>query len=160
MRKALITAVIICSSALLVSCNKAPRTMPQEEPSHDAYVTLAEAADFVGPSLTQLGATEQAAYPPVSVTEPPNPASYGMEIPATIEWNGPIEPLTQQIANATNYKLQVLGRRPSIPVLVSISAKNAPMGDILRDAGYQCGKHAQVIVFPARHIIELRYANI
>lgn len=152
--------LIICSSLLLTACHKAPPTIPEEQETHDAYVTLAEAADSVSHSLTQLGATEQAAYPPINVTEPPNPSSYGMEIPSSIDWSGPVEPLVQQIANATNYQLKILGSRPSIPIIVSISAKNTPMGDILRDVGYQCGKHAQIILYPSRRIIELRYANI
>ena len=152
--------LIVLSGILITACHKAPQTTLEEQSTHDAYVSLAEAADSVSHSLTQLGATEQAAYPPISVAEPPNPATYGMEIPASIEWAGPVEPLIRQIAAATNYRFKALGKKPSIPINVSVTAKNLPMGDILRDVGYQCGKRAQVIVFPSQHIIELRYANI
>jgi len=150
-------ALILFSCCLLLSaCAKTPDHFATTE-DHNAYVALAEAAGSVSQSLTQLGATEQAAYPPVSVSEPPNPASYGMAIPTSIDWNGPVEPLVRQIANATNYKLNVLGKPPAIPVIVSISAKDTPMGDILRDVGYQSGKRANIVIFPSTHRIELRY---
>lgn len=127
--------------------------------NHEAYMALAEAAGSVGQSLTRLGGIEQAAMPPQTVTEPPLPSSYGMAIPASIDWNGPIEPLVKQIAEATHYQLRVLGKAPAIPVIVSITAENASMGDILRDIGYQAGRHADVVVFPSTKTVELRYAN-
>lgn len=123
----------------------------------NANVALSEAAGSVSNSLTQLGATEQAANPPESVSNPPNPASYGMSMPTTIDWNGPIQPIVEQIANATHYKLQVLGSKPAIPVIVSVQAKNEPMGDVLRNIGYQGGNRASVVIFPSRQVIELRY---
>ena len=61
--------------------------------------------------------------------------------------------------NAANYKLRVLGKKPPIPVIVSVSAKNAAVGNILRDIGYQSKKRAQIVVFPSKHTIELRYAD-
>lgn len=124
-----------------------------------ANVALAEAAGSVSQSLTQLGATEQAANPPESVNTPPSPASYGMSMPTSIDWNGPVQPIVQQIANATHYQLQVLGKAPAIPIIVSIQAKNEPMGNILRDIGYQSSNRASIIVFPSRQIVELRYEN-
>jgi defect in organelle trafficking protein DotD len=152
-------AIIGCCF-LLGACASNPSTQTNEAAStQDAYAALAEAAGSVSQSLTRLGETEQAAYPPVSVSEPPSPASYGMAIPTSIEWSGPVQPVVLQIANATNYKLQVLGKAPSIPIIVSVSAKNATMGDVLRDIGYQCGNHANIVIFPSTHLIELRYAN-
>jgi len=120
---------------------------------------LSQAATSVSQSLTQLGETEQAAYPPVSVSQPPNPASYGMAMKASIDWDGPIQPLVQKLANIANYKLRVLGNPPAIPVIVSVSTKNESVGNIVRDVGYQAGKRASVIVFPSTQIIELRYAH-
>jgi defect-in-organelle-trafficking protein DotD len=126
---------------------------------HRAYVALAESASSVSQSLTHLAQTEQAAHPPMSVSTPPSPASYGMGMRASINWNGPVKPVVQQLANAANYKLKVLGKEPPIPVIVSVSAKNAAVGNILRDIGYQSKKRAQIVVFPSKHTIELRYAD-
>ena len=157
-----IKQVTILSGCLLLNaCATTPpndyHAQPQD--SH-SYVTLAEAAASVSQSLTNLDETEQAAYPPVSIKEPPHPGTYGMAIPISIDWDGPIEPLVKQIANAANYKLRVLGTTPAIPIIVSISAKDTALGDILRNVGYQAGKQAQVVVFPSTHVIELRYTKL
>ncbi len=36
---------------------------------------------------------------------------------------------------------------------------NQPLGDILRNIGFQCGHKADVVVYPQRRVIELRYAK-
>lgn len=126
---------------------------------HRAYVALAESASSVGQSLAHLAQTEQAANPPASVNMPPNPASYGMGMKASIDWNGPVQPVVQQLANAANYKLRVMGKAPAIPIVVSVSAKNASVGNILRDIGYQSKARAKIIVFPSTNTVELRYAS-
>lgn len=121
--------------------------------------SLAEASYSVSRSIVDLAETEQAARPFACIDPPPNPASYGMAGLTTIDWSGPIEPLLKQIAMASNYRLRVLGNQPAIPVLVTINAKNTMLGDILRDAGYQASKRANVVVFPSSRTIELRYAK-
>jgi defect-in-organelle-trafficking protein DotD len=126
---------------------------------HGAYVAMAESANSVSQSLTHLAQTEQAAHPPRSVSTPPRPASYGMGMKASINWNGPVQPVVSQLANAANYKLRVLGKAPAVPVIVSVSTKNASVGNILRDIGYQSKKRARIVVFPSQHTIELRYAG-
>jgi len=75
-----------------------------------------------------------------------------------IDWAGPIEPLVARLARASGYRLRLLGVRPAVPIMVTITTKNTPMGDVLRNAGYQANERATIIVFPARHTIELRYA--
>ena len=162
-----IKLLLIASGCILLgACSTTPTNYSNENSTDlqaEAYqmaqanVSLAEAAGSVSQSLTDLGATEQSAYPPQSVSSPPSPASYGMGMTTSIDWNGPIQPIVQQIANATHYKLKVQGKAPSIPVIVSVNAKNKPMGDVLRNIGYQAGKKAKVVVFPSSHTIELRY---
>lgn len=122
-----------------------------------ANVALAEAAGSVSQSLAQLGATEQAAQPAQTLSAPPNPASYGMSMLTTMDWNGPIEPIVSRIADATHYQLKVMGKEPAIPRIVNIQAKNEAMGDILQNIGYQAGDSASIVVFPSTHTIELRY---
>jgi len=156
--------VLLLSSFFLAACASSNSSAVSEQEQtydmHDASVALSEAAVNVSQTLDQLSATEQAANPPRSLSTPPNPASYGMGMKASIDWNGPVKPIVQQIANATNYKLQVLGKESSIPLVVSINSKNEAMGNILQNIGYQCGKQATITVFPSRRIIQLRYANI
>jgi defect-in-organelle-trafficking protein DotD len=96
--------------------------------------------------------------PDVAVA-PPNPASYGMAEPVSVDWTGPVESLIKQLATACNYRLRILGYQPAIPVLVTVNAKNEMIADVIRDVGYQCGRRANVVVFPESRVIELRYAK-
>lgn len=121
--------------------------------------SLAEASFAVSKSIVNLAETDQAAHPCLNLEPPPDPASYGMGGTTTIDWSGPIEPLLKQIAAASNYRLRTLGTPPAIPVLVTVNEKNVMLGDVLRNAGFQCGRRASVVVFPTSRVIELRYAK-
>lgn len=130
------------------------------QPENDAaQVKLAEAATSVSHSLEQLAAMEKAAHPSIKLPPPPDPASIGMARLASVDWTGPVEPLVRRIAAVTGYRVRVLGRPLAIPALVSISAKNTPLADILRDAGFQVEKKADIIVYPHSHVIEIRYID-
>lgn len=121
--------------------------------------SLAEASYSVSHSLVSLAETAQAAHPNPHLAAPPSPASYGMGMQTSIDWSGPVEPLLRQIAKASDYRVRVLGTQPAIPVIVTVSATNEILGDVLRDVGYQCGRRASVVVFPGSRVIELRYAK-
>lgn len=134
-------------------------SIPKSPKVDPAETKLAEAADSVSRSLQSLAENQQALYPKPKQYKEPDLADYGMSNLTSMNWSGPIEPLVAQIAKATGYSLRVSGVQPAIPVLVSINAKNVPLGQILRDAGYQCGDKADIVVFPRSKVIELLYAN-
>lgn len=148
----------ICSLCLLLCACAAP-TPPRERGCSDADNSLAEASYSVSRSMVDLAETAQAAHPAPNLTPPPSPASYGMGGTTTVDWSGPVEPLVRQLAKASNYRVRVLGTSPAIPVIVTVNTKNAMLGDILRDVGYQCGERASVVVFPNSRVVELRYAK-
>ncbi len=50
--------------------------------------------------------------------------------------------------------------KPSIPILVTLSERNVPVADILRDAAFQCGQRAELVVLPDSKVIEVRYETI
>ncbi len=133
--------------------------LQQQVRSDPAAVSLAHAATSVSHTLANLAEIEQAASPTPPLHQPPDPASYGMAGLVSIDWTGPVEPLVQRIAQATNYKLRVLGSAPPIPVMVSVTARQESLGTLLRNVGYQCGKRAHVVIFPNTKVIELRYAH-
>ena len=147
--------VLIFITLCLSACAKSPPPVPST--TENASLALAEAANSVNSSLIQLDATEQAANPPLSIATPPSPASYGMAIPASLDWTGPAEQAITEIANAANYKLSILGPEPSMPIIVSVHQHNSTLGDILRNIGLQCGHRAQVVIYPKTKTIELRY---
>ena len=153
---AIIRSILSLSLALaLTGCGTATTNT-----SDDVTITLAEAASSIGQSLTDLRAVEVSASPPVNDKRMPYPTSYDMNAErVSLEWSGPIEPLLQRIATMKDYKFHVIGTHPAIPVLVSITAKNTPLGYILRDINFQAGNKASLWVYPGVRIIELRYGK-
>ena len=150
-------SILILSSLVLFAC-----ATPKPPPGYDLSKTqssLAEASYSVSRSIVDLAETAQAAHPLPALAPPPPPASYGMGGLTSLDWSGPIEPLLKQIAIASNYRLRILGTEPAIPVLVTVYIKNAMLGDVLRDVGYQGGRRAAVVVYPDCRVIELRYAK-
>ncbi len=146
---------IVMVALTLASC---AAHMPRENTMDPAEVKLAEAASDVSHSLVQLAAIEQSANPQAPVNPPPDPSSYGMGSLVSIDWSGPIAPLVARIAKASGYRLEIMGRQPAIPIMVTMVAHNTPIGDVLRDCGFQAGSRADIVVFPSRRIVELRYA--
>jgi defect-in-organelle-trafficking protein DotD len=154
-------ALVLCSCLVMVGCKTShPYQISSPSNVDAAHTKLTEAASSVSHSLHQLAEVEQAAIPIQQHIEPPDPASYGMEGIASIDWDGPIEPLVARIARGTNYQLKVLGQDPPIPVLISIYKKNVTFADLIRDAGLQAGPRATIRVFPSLRVIELRYAAL
>lgn len=120
-------------------------------------IALTEAAVSVSNSLGKLAEIQQAMHPQARLPEPPNAARIGLSDLASVDWTGPVEPLARKVANIAHYRLRVLGRAPAIPIIVSITAKDTPLADILRDIGFQAEQQASLTLYPSSHVIELRY---
>jgi defect-in-organelle-trafficking protein DotD len=133
-------------------------SLPYALNADDAEVKIAESAVSVSNSLINLAEIEKAAHPCFCVIPPPIDAErFGLACPASVDWVGPVEPLLRKIADATCYRLRVIGREPAIPVIVSISSKQTPFADILRNISLQVHKKANVVLYPRSRVIELRY---
>lgn len=150
--KTLVTVVF--SGLLLTAC--ATKQPPMD---NGPAIALAEAAGSIDQSLTNIEATNAAANPPRNISALPNPQTYGMQIPTSIDWNGPIGPLIEKSAQIADYKFRILGTEPAIPILVSIHRRNASVATILQDAGFQASNRANIIVYPSTKTIELRYSS-
>lgn len=123
----------------------------------NAQAQLAEASVDTSHSLQEIASIQLALHPKSKLPEPLNPALIGMAQQTSLDWTGPIEPLLKKIATASHYRLRVLGNAPAIPVMVAINANNVPLADILRNATFQAEKKANITLYPATRIIELRY---
>ncbi len=126
---------------------------------HDAEQKLAEAATSISKSLTELAAIEKSSRPKSKLFSPLDPQMIGMDQATSIDWSGPVEPLVKKLAGIANYRLKILGKAPGIPVLISISAKDTAVADILRDVNFQCASKANIEIYPASKIVELRYTK-
>jgi defect-in-organelle-trafficking protein DotD len=127
--------------------------------NQDIETTLANAAASVTKSLDQLAKIERAVHPKAKL--PPQDQAVQMSMPnlVTVDWTGPIEPIIRRIAMAADYELVILGRRPSIPVLVSLNVHDTPLATILRDIDYQSQQRATIEIYPEKKRIELRYTR-
>lgn len=161
--RTLLTATI--SAFLLLGCSapgaRSASLNPPRPEMDDASVKLAEAASSVSDTLVELARIESTTLKnqPRNLVNPDMP---GMSDLISVDWSGPIEQLLERLANTSGYKLRVLGTRPAIPVLVSITATNVTLGTVLRDLDFQASKKAHLMVYPnadpRKRIIELRYA--
>lgn len=158
---------LVCLGLMLSACGT-PRnrivltyitahSAPVPAVDKNAQQELAEASVSVTKSLQELAAIEMATHPSVKMTAPMNPQMIGMAQQTSINWTGPVEPLLERIADASHYQLKVLGRRPAIPAIVSVMSQEQTLAQVLRDVTYQVAKKANVTVYPANKIIELRY---
>lgn len=133
------------------------KSTPTPMTNRNAEDQIAEAATAVGHSLQQLSALQMAVHPQIKPRKPFNAKAIGMGHLASISWTGPAELLLQRIADATHYRLQVIGKEPALPVIVSLDMKNKPLATILRNTTYQIITKASVSVYPRKRVIELRY---
>ena len=118
---------------------------------------LAEASTSVSQSLQQLSEIDSAVHPNAKIGSPANPKAIGMAKTASINWNGPVEPIVKKIASASGYRVRVLGSTPAVPVMVSVDANNETLASILRNVKYQVVNQAAIVTYPSSRTIELRY---
>jgi defect-in-organelle-trafficking protein DotD len=152
--------VMMCIVAtLLTSCGGTFIKPPVNNPSDDATIKLAEAAVSVSDSMLEMARIEKVIIPPHKDNTLTIPNAYNLQARASVDWSGPIEELTARIAKASHFRLHVLGKRPSIPILISLSVKDKSLVEILRDIDYQSGKKASIHVYSNSQVVELRYAK-
>lgn len=154
-------SVLALSFLILTGCSQKTslEKPPVNAPSADAGIKLAEAANSVSSSLIELARIEKVTKKDKGKNKLVNVNSYNLEAKASVDWSGPVEELVKRLATASFYKLRVLGKAPAIPVLVSVSAHNKTLVNILRNIDYQIGNKADLRVYTARKTIELRYAK-
>ncbi|AUH71653.1 type IVB secretion system lipoprotein DotD [Legionella sainthelensi] len=155
--------MLFIASVLLVGC-KTTGTLfkkpPVNNPSDDATIKLAEAAVSVSDSMHEMARVEKVIIPPHKDNTLTIPNAYNLQARASVDWSGPIEELTARISKSAHYRFRVLGKAPSIPVLISINIKDQSLAEILRDIDYQAGKKADIHVYPNSQVVELRYGKI
>jgi len=154
--------VLITTAILLAGCRSTTFMKPPlNKPSDDATIKLAEAASSVSDSMLEMAKVEKVIYRPKFKDNTLTiPNAYNLQARASVDWSGPVEELTARIAKAAHFRLRVLGKAPSIPILISLNIKDESLAEILRNIDYQTGKKAYLHVYPNSQVVELRYAKI
>ena len=103
-------------------------------------------------------AVEQKQNPDIAIAAIPN-APQELRRTISVDWYGPVEQIARDVANRASYNFQAFGNTPPTPVIVTITARNRPVIDVLRDIGLQVGSQANLKVDASRRIVELYYPS-
>lgn len=143
--------LILCIA--LTGCARERIVAPGSDP---ATVDLAQVALSINRSMQDLAATDQAE--PLRIKKQAiDPNTYGMGRLASVEWNGPAEPLIRRLASLTHYRVKVYGNPTAIPVLVAVNEREQYIGDVLRQVSLQSREYMKLLVYPSAKIIEIHY---
>ena len=125
-----------------------------------AEMRLAEAAERAEAALTAL-AMMRAADSPGPVANVPadrpriSPVPPELRRAVTIDWIGPVETLAEALARRAGYRFIVAGAPSVRPVMVSVTARNLPLIEVLRDTGLQAGNAATLAVDAGKRTVRL-----
>jgi len=150
-------APFYCVFPLILACQVSSPPASDPITTIDPDLQLVSVAESVERSLRTLAEAQEEQMNNAINTAPLVTKEGGMGGRIDIDWTGPIGPLVQRIADMSQYHVKVFGPEPEVPVVISVSGKKRVIADVLKDAGLQAGKRAQVIVFPTSRVIELRY---
>lgn len=146
---------------LLAGCDTPARDFSNSHPQLVAQpdavsAMLADAADRASKSLETLAAVEYSRSPGVAVG-PVGNAPTELRRAITVNWIGPVEPITKTLSERAGYSFQVVGNPPPVPVVVSLDVENTPVIDVLRNIGLQLGMRGDVKVDGPGHAVEIHY---
>lgn len=149
---ALAVSITACSSL-----DKHSNDTPQIVAAPDTVsAMLADAADRASNALQTLASIESARTPATNVGPVGNaPAELRRAI--TVNWIGPVEPISKTISERAGYQFLTIGTPPPVPVVVSVDVENRPVIDVLRDIGLQLGVRGDVKVDGQRRTVEIHY---
>ncbi len=155
------TLIIICC-LLLASCTFEPREPTPLPPPLTTNEHLENAAHKVDRSIIELYDVERAKKPTaleIKAEPYPEPIYPSLSRIVSVDWSGPVEPLLEEMAKLTHYRVKVLGHEPAIPVLVTIESDKITAHELLREARAQVYLRADILIFPDSGVIELHYLD-
>lgn len=150
---------VLLASFLLCACAQYKVDQQLVAEPDPVALRLASAVDKASAALQTLASVEQARNPGASIQAPPS-APRELRRTVSVDWVGPIEPIARSLADRAGYQMLVNGDRPSVPVVVSIQAREKSVVEVLRDLGLQAGQRADIVVDPSRRIVELNYVPV
>lgn len=91
---------------------------------------------------------------PPNVTLPPEAVQ-----PVTVDWQGPIDELLEDMAERAGYSFSVDGNPPTNMMMVNLRAEEEPLFGVVRRAGNQVHGYADIAFNPSARSIEIRYGR-
>lgn len=153
----LVVSVLALGVSACSSIEKHSNNEPQIVAAPDnVSAMLADAADRASDALQTLAAIEAVRTPATNVG-PVGNAPPELRRAISVNWVGPIEPITTTLAERAGYQFLTIGTAPPVPVVVSVDVENRPVIDVLRDIGLQLGVRGDVKVDSQRRVVEIHY---
>lgn len=159
-RFSLIVSLVFTTLAL-PACESVNSNFSKDEPQIVAApdkvsVMLADAADRASNALETLAAIEHARAPATQIG-PIGNAPIELRRAVTVNWIGPVAPISKSLAHRAGYEFRTIGAIPPIPVIVSVNVENQSVIDVLRDIGLQLGVRGDLKIDSRRRIVEIHY---
>lgn len=154
-------AALFAAPVFLLGCASPQPVSLNVDP---AVVKLSEAADEISHSYRMLSYAESAQ---VSESGAGQDMDYNLE-DFPIAWQqqyvldddfyGELEPFLRGISRLAGYdEPQVIGRRPVVPVTVTVNRNKRALAEFLIDVSYQAGGRALVILDPDQNRLQITY---
>ena len=89
-----------------------------------------------------------------TVAPPPNSP---LRKKITLTWYGPIESVVHVLASTVDYKVNIVGKAPAQPVMVSMDAVDQDVYKVIENIGWQTGDDVALVRDDRRHEIKLIY---
>lgn len=150
---ALVTTGLVACSGVTKHSNNEPQIVAAPD---TVTAMLANAADRASNALQTLAAIESARTPATNIG-PVGNAPVELRRAITVNWIGPVEPISKTLSERAGYQFLTIGTAPPIPVVVSLDVENRPVIDVLRDIGLQLGVRGDVKVDSQRRVVEIHY---
>ena len=141
------------SSELYTALTSAAKASRYDEV--DSNDKLAIAAASVSESLAELAQIQRSVHEVKQFKSDPNL----VQIKAgrvSIDWTGPVESLLGKIAQSTDIHYRTIGTKPHLPIIVSVTANDVLVSDLVRDVAYKIQSQAAISLSKDK-VLELRY---
>lgn len=149
--------VLLLGTAACSNVTKHSNDNPQIVAAPDTVsAMLATAADRASNALQTLAAIESSRTPATNIG-PVGNAPVELRRAVTVNWIGPVEPITESLAERSSYDFMTIGTPPPVPVVISLDVENRPVIDVLRDIGLQLGVRGDVKVDSEARVVEIHY---
>lgn len=121
----------------------------------DSNDKLAEAAASVSQSLAELAQIQRSVHEVKQFKSDPNLVRIQAG-KVSIDWTGPVESLLGKISHSAKLHYRTIGTKPPLPIIVSVSAQDVYVSDLIRDVAYKVQSQA-AISLSKDNVLELRY---
>lgn len=122
------------------------------------YQDLLAATKASGENLEMLRKIKQGntKWPARLITAEPPPNS-PLSKKITLTWHGPIESVVHVLASAAQYKVNIVGKAPVQPIMVSMNAIDEDVYRVIENIGWQTGDDVGLVRDDRRREIKIIY---